>query len=429
MGHIAISLNHPVQVKIQRESNHLSMVFLTKNTPLVSFEETKKFGELFMTSPIFVVDSSPAVRRLVEQISRPEGFEVVGFQDGPAALEGARHSSPLVIIADYHLANMTFSGFCKEISNLDHLAETHLISLVNPADRPDEIHLRTLGVKAFLKKPFQSEDLLGVLKSVREKQRSALNGKGLKRRVWPPTSASTDSDDDGTIDHPTRRDDPEEVMDQPASSPIASLTPPVVPTAPEDAMKGLFDQLLQSMTTRSQHSLAELLPQVIDEKLGAHVGPTVQKELQAQLGNILSQEYLTTIVQPLVSQAMPALIRKELEASEPIIRQTLSDLVKSSIGENLDRALREHAEASVRKHLPEMIREQVGSIDQMMKDEVRAAAMKQAPLIADDLVRRIAEQTVEQAVQRVVPDVAEQHIKAELRRLIETEEASHSSQT
>ena len=98
-------------------------------------------------------------------------------------------------------------------------------------------------------------------------------------------------------------------------------------------MKGLFDHLLQSMTTRSQQSLAELLPRMIDEKLGTYVRPTLQKELQAQLGSIFSQEYLTTIIQPLVSQALPALIRKELETSEPIIRQTLSDLAKASIGE------------------------------------------------------------------------------------------------
>ena len=90
----------PILREILHESNHLSMVFLTKNTPLASFEETKKLGEFFMASPIFVVDSSPAVRRLVEQISIPEGFEVVGFQDGPAALEAARRSSPSLIIAD-----------------------------------------------------------------------------------------------------------------------------------------------------------------------------------------------------------------------------------------------------------------------------------------------------------------------------------------
>jgi CheY-like chemotaxis protein len=404
------------------------MVFLTKNTPLASFEETKKLGEFFMASPIFVVDSSPAVRRLVEQISIPEGFEVIGFQDGPAALEAARRSSPSLIIADYHLDNMTFSGFCKEINKLDNLTETYLISLVNPADRPDENHLRTLGVKAFLKKPFQSEDLLDMIRSLQQHQAGASNGKGLKRRVWPPSSTSTDSDDDEAIDHPASGPDQEEGMGQPGNSHNTSPAPPIVAAAPEDAMKGLFDQLLRSMTTRSQQSLAELLPRMIDEKLGTHVRPTVQKELQTQLGSILSHEYLTSILQPLVSQALPTLIRKELENSEPIIRQTLSDLATSSIGEDVDRAVREYVEAGVKKHVPEMIREQVGSIDQMMKDEVRAAAMKQAPLIADDVVRSIAEQTFERAVQRVVPDVAEQHIKAELRRLIETEETSHSPQ-
>jgi CheY-like chemotaxis protein len=403
------------------------MVFLTKNTPLASFEETEKIRRIFMSSPIFVVDSSPAVRRLVEQISNPQGFEVVGFQDGPAALEAARRSSPSLIIADYHLDNMTFSGFCKEINKLDNLTETYLISLVNPADRPDENHLRTLGVKAFLKKPFQSEDLLGVLKSLQQKKAGDVNGRSLKRRVWPPTSASTDSDDDEAIDHPPSGDIQEEVMDQPDSPPTISLMPPVAPPAPEDAMKGLFDQLLQSMTKRCEQSLAELLPRVIDEKLGTHVRPTVQKELQAELGSILSQEYLTTIIHPLLSQALPALIRKELESSEPIIRQTLSDIVKTSIGESVNRLVKDQIESGIDRYLPGAVREQLGTADQLVKDELQRAVMKQAPLLADDLVRATVGQTVEQAVQRIVPDVAEQHIKAELKRLIETEEASHPS--
>ena len=377
-----------------------------------------------MASPIFVVDSSPAVRRLVEQISIPEGFEVVGFQDGPAALEAARRSSPSLIIADYHLENMTFSGFCKEINKLDNLTETYLISLVNPADRPDENHLRTLGVKAFLKKPFQSDDLLGVLKSLQQNQAGASNGKILKRRVWPPTSTLTDSDDEA-IDYPTSGDSQEEVMDQLGSSSSASPAPPITPAAPEEAMKGLFDQLLQSMITRSQQSLAELLPRVIDEKLATHVRPTVQKELQAQLGSILSEEYLTAIIQPLVSQALPALIRKELETSEPMIRQTVSDLAKAFTGESVDRLVKDQVESGIHQYLPAVVREQAGTFDQLVKDELQREVLKQASLLADDLVRTTVGQTVEQAVQRIVPDVAEQHIKAELKRLIETEEASH----
>lgn len=381
-----------------------------------------------MALPIFVVDSSPAVRRLVEQISTPEGFEVVGFQDGPAALEAARRSSPSLIIADYHLDNMTFSGFCKEINKLDNLTETYLISLVNPADRPDENHLRTLGVKAFLKKPFQSEDLLGVLKSLQQNQAAASNGKNLKRRVWPPSSTSTDSDDEA-IGSSASGDGEEELMDEPSSAPGTSVTPPATPAAPEDAMKGLFDQLLQSMNTRSQQSLARLLPHVVDEKLRTHVQPAVQKELQAQLGSILSHEYLATIIHPLISQALPALIRKELEVSEPLIRQTLCDLSKAALGESVDRLVKDQVESGIHRYLPAAVREQLGSVEELVKDELQRAVLKQAPLLADDLVRATVGQTVEQAVQRIVPDIAEEHIKAELKRLIETEEASHPPQT
>lgn len=384
-----------------------------------------------MPSSIFIVDSSPAVRRMVEQISTPEGFEVVGFQDGPAALEAARRISPALIIADYHLDNMTFSGFCKEINKLDNLTETYLISLINPADSPDENHLRTLGVKEFLHKPFQSDDLLDVLRSLQQKQQAPSRGKGLTRRVWPPTSTATDSDEGAEAIDPLGISDEQEgqAMDQHINS-----SPNAVPAArastagPEDAMKGLFDQLLQSMTERTEKRLADLLPQAIEAKLASHVRPIVQKELRAQLGEILSHEQLAAIIQPLLSQNLPDLLRKEITACEPIIRQTVSDLAGASVRERLNQLVREQAEAGVRKHLPDAVREQLGAMDLIVKDEIRQATLKQAPLLADDIVRTTAEQSVEQAVQRIVPELAEQHIKAELKRLTaDADEASPPS--
>ena len=132
---------------------------------------------------------------MVEQISTPEGFEVIGFQDGPTALEAARKMSPHLIIADYHLDNMTFSGFCKEVHRIDNLADTYIVSLISASDRLDETHLRSLGVKAFLKKPFQSENLLEVIKGLGQRQHTGANG-SKKRRSWPPESSTTDSDED-----------------------------------------------------------------------------------------------------------------------------------------------------------------------------------------------------------------------------------------
>jgi DNA-binding response OmpR family regulator len=373
-------------------------------------------------SSIFIVDSSPAVRRMVEQISTPEGFDVVGFQDGPAALEAARRISPALIIADYHLDNITFSGFCKEVNKLDNLSETYLISLVNPADRPDESLLKTLGVKAFLNKPFQSEDLLEVIKSLQQKTQPQQNGNRLKRRVWPPDSTSTDTDDDDAVmDQLDVTDEQEDLtMDQPPESTTATKAAPAA-AGPEEAMKGLFGQLLESMTERTEKRIADLLPQAIEKELTARIHSAVKKELDGQLGEILSQEQLTTIVHPLLMQELPSFIKQEMAASEVLIRQAVSDIATPVIKDVLDQSVRELAEASVRKQLPEVVREHLGSIDLLVKEEIRQATLKHAPLIADDIVRATAEQTVEQAVQRIVPELAEQHIKAELARLTAAE--------
>lgn len=375
-----------------------------------------------MSSSIFIVDSSPAVRRMVEQISTPEGFDVVGFQDGPAALEAARRISPALIIADYHLDNITFSGFCKEVNKLDNLSETYLISLVNPADRPDESLLRTLGVKAFLNKPFQSEDLLDVIKTLQQKAQPQQNGKRLKRRVWPPDSTSTDTDDDDAVmDQLDVTDEQEDLtMDHPPESTTATKAAPAA-AGPEEAMKGLFGQLLESMTERTEKRIADLLPQAIEKELTARIHSAVKKELDGQLGEILSQEQLTTIVHPLLLQELPSLIKQEMAASEALIRQAVADIANPAIKEVVDQSVRELAEASVRKQLPEVVREHLGSIDLLVKEEIRQATLKHAPLIADDIVRATAEQTVEQAVQRIVPELAEQHIKAELTRLTAAE--------
>lgn len=378
-----------------------------------------------MASPIFIVDSSPAVRRLVEQISTPEGFEVRGFQDGPAALEAARRSAPSLIIADYQLGNMTFSGFCKEISKLDALAETALISLVNPADHPDENHLRTLGVKAFLKKPFQTEELLTVLKSLQERQMSSGNSTGLKRRVWPPTSTGSEPEDDET-DHVSVLTGLEEPMNQPVSAP---MTAPITPTASDDAVRSLIDQLVQAMTTRSEQSLGVSVQKILQEQWETQIRPLVQKEIHGQLGSILSQEYLVSIIRPLVAEAVPSLIRKELSASQPLIQQAVADLLKPPFAEPLSELVREQIQSVIRQDLPAVVREQVGTITQQVTDAVHEEVVKQTPLLVDGVVKTTVGPAVEQAVQRIVPDVAEQQIKSEIKRLIETEETPGSAKT
>jgi len=374
-----------------------------------------------VASTIFVVDSSPAVRRLVEQVSAPEGCDVLGFQDAPAALEAARRMSPNLIIADYHLESMTFSGFCKEIYKLDNLAETSIVSLISPSDRVDETHLRSLGVKLFLKKPFQSEELIEVIKDLEAQQASRTNGTKKKSRSWPPVSSTTDSDDEDTVnDDSATEEEAEQAIvphPQPKDLPVTTTTASQASTLePEEAMKGLFGQLLQSMSERTEKKIADLLPQMVGKDLATLVAQAVGTEVQTHIGAALTKDRLTQLLEPMLITALPKVLSREMSLLEPIIRQSIFDIASPLMKECIDQLVCEQTN-TVRTLLPDMVREQLGSIEELVKKEIQQAAAKQTAGMVETLVLTTARELVEQAVQRLVPDLAEEQIKAEITRL------------
>jgi DNA-binding response OmpR family regulator len=373
-----------------------------------------------VASTIFVVDSSPAVRRLVEEISKPEGCDVVGFQDGPTALEAARRMSPNLIIADYHLESMTFSGFCKEIHKLDNLAETYIVSLTSPSDRVDEGHLRSLGVKAFLNKPFQSESLIDVIKDLETQQASRKNGTKKKSRSWPPVSSSTDFDDDALDnDNVTEEEEEQAITDnpQPKDPPVTTTSATQASTAgPEEAMKGLFGQLLQSMSERTEKKIVELLPKMVGKDLATLVAKAVETEVRTQMGEAISETRLTQALEPLIMGAFPKILSQEMSLFTPIIRQSISEVASPLIKERIDQFVREELNA-VRTALSDMVRGELQSLEGLVKAEIQEAAAKQTSGVVEALVQTTAQTQVEQAVLHLVPNLAEEQIKAEISRL------------
>jgi len=373
-----------------------------------------------VASTIFVVDSSPAVRRLVEEISKPEGCDVVGFQDGPTALEAARRMSPNLIIADYHLENMTFSGFCKEIHKLDNLAETYIVSLTSPSDRVDEGHLRSLGVKAFLNKPFQSENLIDVIKDLETQQASRKNGTKKRSRSWPPVSSSTDFDDDGFDDGTVTEEEEEQAIapnPQPKDHPVTTTSAPQASAAgPEEAMKGLFGQLLQSMSERTEKKIVELLPKMVGKDLATLVAKAVETEVRTQMGEAISETRLTRVLEPLLMGALPKILSQEMSLFTPVIRQSISEVASPLIKERIDQFVREELNA-VRTALSDMVRGELQSLEGLVKAEIQEVAAKQTSGVVEALVQTTAQTQVEQAVLHLVPNLAEEQIKAEISRL------------
>jgi hypothetical protein len=91
---------------------------------------------------------------------------------------------------------------------------------------------------------------------------------------------------------------------------------------------------------------------------------------------------------------------------------TASPLIK----ERIDQFVREEINA-VRTALSDMVRDQLGSLEGLIKEEIHQAAAKQTAGMAEALVQATAREQVEQAVLRLVPNLAEEQIKAEITRL------------
>lgn len=386
-----------------------------------------------MPATIFVIDSSPAVRRMVEEISAPEGYRVVGFQDGPTALESARKLSPALIIADFHLENMTFSGFCKEIGQQDNLAETLIVSLLDASDRLDESKLRSLGVRAFLKKPFQSEQLLDTVKGILNDAAAQQRGKKpVKSRTWPPASTAIGEEDDGipqdaSIDDAPASDETEKeqtTMPPAQTQSTAPSTPPATSGfGGEEMMKGLFDHLLQSVALQADRKINDLLPSAIAREVTGQVNTVraaVREETAKQLAEALSQDRLQKMVREVLQEELSRQTATQLAAVETAVRQAVSDLAPPLVEQSAERLLRGLAETEVKKQLPEALREHRETIAQLVKRDIEQAAVnaaRQTAEKAEEIVREMAQDPIRQVVQRIVPDLAETQVREEIKRL------------
>ncbi len=390
-----------------------------------------------MTARIFVVDSSPAVRRIVEQISAPEGFEVLGFQDGPTALEAAKRLSPDLIIADYHLDKMTFSGFCKELSQHSNLSDTSIVSLITLADRPDEHHLRSLGVRAFLKKPFQSEHLLEVIKGLQQEGKRtqiAATGSKSKRKTWPPASQVTDTDEtvklsDPSNGEPAAREQEASVI-EPSPSTVSSApddeqVPPSLQTdshrqtagIAEEAMRSLLGHLVQTMTERAERKVEKLLPQILGREVEAQVSQAIKGEIEKHLALGVSAERISQAVRDSIADELPKAMAQQSRDIEAMVAKHVRESAASLIRNTIEQTTGELVDSAIRRQLPAIVREQWGSIDQVVKEAVQEAAARQVRELAEAVVRDLAERSIALAVQQIVPDLAETRVKDEIKRL------------
>lgn len=417
-----------------------------------------------MASTLFVIDSSPAVRRMIEQLSSDQGYEVHSFLDGPSALEAAKKMAPKAVIADYHLNKITFSSFCKELNKLDNLTDTSIISLIDSADHPDEGLYRSLGVAVFLTKPIQPGSLLDTLRSLETSGQPAAK-KSKVKRTWPPISQATDLEESDSsaeegqelnfsfepakssstppqtqsgvrsvpaerVDHPLPLEQPRaaassRTAEARASEPSSSPTPPIAPPHLEMAGRTFFDAMASGVAKQVTESLTTSVQSLVSREVNRQVNEKVQDAVRAQLAEALSSTVFAHSIESIVQRDLPGLVNQQISnhllSLEPTILQRMEDTTKPAIESTVQAAVEQAVltaiEPSVQKVLPDAVRRQLGDLEHVVTGTIQEMVGTLMRDVLERVARDVAQTRIEQAVQEIVPAVAETQVSEEIKRL------------
>ncbi len=113
-----------------------------------------------MSKTILVVDDSSSIRQLVSMSLRDAGFEVIEACDGKDALSKLAGQKVHLIVSDVNMPNMDGITLAKEVKAHPQYKFTPIMMLTTEAQESKMKEGKDAGAKAWLTKPFQTDQLL-----------------------------------------------------------------------------------------------------------------------------------------------------------------------------------------------------------------------------------------------------------------------------
>lgn len=112
---------------------------------------------------VIVIDDTFIDRRIMSQILRSTGFDVVGeASDGQEGLSLVEHEKPQLVILDYIMPKMNGAKVLKKIQ--ERFPKTYVIMSTSESDRETALELINAGAKGYIVKPLDRKLVLEKLK-------------------------------------------------------------------------------------------------------------------------------------------------------------------------------------------------------------------------------------------------------------------------
>ena len=114
---------------------------------------------------ILVVDDSATDLKNLEQICVAGGYEVITASSGLEAVAMANRENPDVVLLDVLMSDMNGFQVCRLLTSSESTQHIPIVLVSSKAQATDRIWGEQQGAKAYIAKPFTSEQILTQLRA------------------------------------------------------------------------------------------------------------------------------------------------------------------------------------------------------------------------------------------------------------------------
>ena len=122
-----------------------------------------------VTRKLLVVDDDPSLLLAVSETLRAEGYEVVTARRASEAMVQVAESLPDLIISDIRMPGMDGYALARNLRANPRTRLIPIVFLTAKDDLADRITGFRTGVDAYITKPFDSEELIAIVKNILER--------------------------------------------------------------------------------------------------------------------------------------------------------------------------------------------------------------------------------------------------------------------
>ncbi|HMK42711.1 MAG TPA: response regulator [Dissulfurispiraceae bacterium] len=305
-----------------------------------------------MTRRIVLADDSQTIRKVVELVLVPEGFEIDAYRDGEEALKAISERKPAIVLADAELPKMSGLLLCSSMKNDPALANIPVILLVGAFQPLSDEAARASGADDLIVKPFDSKELVSKVKALVGSSRPAVASAPVNEPPVP--KQTTSAKEEAELDDELARQWAAALEEKPAGKAQAGT----VGALPEL-------QSHESVSRDEMRSAATVgnVPKTVPPSIESQVSPRstgIPPErglldglldehsaaaFPAEPVNMPSREEIKSYVREAVAEAVAELLQSERtkirQEMESELRRTVRDIAKAILERELERSMPE----------------------------------------------------------------------------------------